>query len=101
MDTFGEFLWPQTSRPQGSVSFTIVVSDGVTTDTAPCRVCILFQGDVNNDGVVNFLDLGQVGAAFLKSAGQTGFNPAADVNKDNVINFLDLGVIGSQFLRSC
>jgi hypothetical protein len=50
---------------------------------------------------VNGIDLGRVGAAFLKSVGQPGYDPAADVNKDGTINGVDLGLIGSNFLKHC
>ncbi len=64
-------------------------------------VTTLIQGDVNGDGVVNFLDLGAIGAAFLSTPGSPNWNPAADLDRDGVINFLDLGIVGLNFLRSC
>ncbi len=62
---------------------------------------VRLAGDVNNDCVVNFLDLGKVGAAFLTTIGQAGYDPNADLNNDGMINFLDLGIVGANFLTRC
>ncbi len=57
-------------------------------------------GDVNLDGVVNFLDLGTLGGSFLTKPGASAWNPHADVNGDGVVNFIDLGIVGSDFLKT-
>ncbi len=59
---------------------------------------VRITGDVNGDGVVNFLDLGQVGAAFLTNPTSPFWDPHADMNNDSAVNFLDLGIVGSNFL---
>jgi hypothetical protein len=52
---------------------------------------ILFvPGDRNGDGVVDCSDLEIVLAAFGKSVGQPGFDPAADVNADGRVDNYDL-----------
>lgn len=48
--------------------------------------------DLNNDGVVNFLDLGVFSDLFLSS------DPVADFNVDGSVNFLDLILIQETFL---
>jgi hypothetical protein len=43
-------------------------------------------GDVNLDGVVNFLDI----APFIAVLSGNAFQAEADVNLDDVVNFLDI-----------
>lgn len=52
--------------------------------------------DINDDGVVNFLDLNIV----LSEFGQTGTGLAGDVNGDGIVNFLDLNEVLSFFGQS-
>lgn len=85
----------------GRYTITIKATSGSITHTANIETCILYRGDVNNDGVVNILDLVRVGSAFLKTSGTPGYDPEADINKDGVINILDLVIVGSEFLKSC
>jgi hypothetical protein len=50
------------------------------------------DGDLNNDGIVNAVDLGQFRAAFGKNT-----NPNADFNGDNIVNAVDLGLFRQMF----
>jgi parallel beta-helix repeat protein len=84
-----------------AVASTIMGETDTSDNTGSVALCLLFQGDVNNDGAVNFIDLGIIGASFLKATGDPGFDPEADVNGDGAVNFLDLGIVGSQFLSAC
>ena len=43
-------------------------------------------GDVNQDGVVNFLDI----APFIGALSGGGFQAEADINQDGILNFLDI-----------
>jgi hypothetical protein len=56
------------------------------------------KGDANNDGKVNFLDLGILKAAFNKPVGD---GSCADFNKDGKVNFLDLGILKANFNKPC
>lgn len=49
------------------------------------------DGDLNNDGIVNFLDLGVLKSRF------NGPDPTADFNGDGIVNFLDLGRLKALF----
>ena len=53
----------------------------VTTTTSP-----VLLGDVNLDGVVNFLDI----SPFISLLSGGGFQTEADINEDEVVNFLDI-----------
>ena len=46
----------------------------------------MLLGDVNLDGVVNFLDI----APFVTILSVSGFQAEADVNQDDLVNFLDI-----------
>jgi hypothetical protein len=47
--------------------------------------------DLNDDGTVNFLDLGRMRAVFF------GSDPDADLNGDGLVNFVDLGILRAFF----
>ena len=53
------------------------------------------DADLNNDGVVNFVDLGALRLLFFT----TGSGLDADFNGDGVINFIDLGVMRAGFFQ--
>ncbi|MGE0857894.1 MAG: thrombospondin type 3 repeat-containing protein [Gammaproteobacteria bacterium] len=82
--------------------------DGITDDQDNCtavanadqrdsdqdgygNVC---DADLNNDGVVNFLDLGVMKSKFF------GTDPHADLNGDGAVNFIDLGLMKSRFFQA-
>jgi len=50
----------------------------------------IIEGDLNEDGTVNILDLLIVRAAFGTKIGDSGYNSKADLNKDGTVNILDL-----------
>ena len=50
----------------------------------------LCDPDLNNDGLVNFIDYSQIIDAFLSAPGQANWNPDADLTGDNAVNFLDV-----------
>ncbi len=52
----------------------------------------LCDADLNNDGIVNFLDISLLGNLFLST------DADADLNGDGVVNFLDVSIIGNAFL---
>jgi dipeptidyl aminopeptidase/acylaminoacyl peptidase len=56
----------------------------------------LQDGDVNNDGDVNCLDLHVIGHFINIRVGQAGFNPRADVNHDGIVNGKDVSLIAKQ-----
>jgi hypothetical protein len=86
---------------QLSATITINGAENVTSNNYKLYgpVQVRQAGDVNGDGVVNGLDLGPLGAAFLSTPRSPNWNPAADINNDSVVNGLDLGIIGANFLK--
>lgn len=61
-------------------------------DTDSDKIGNACDGDLNNDGIVNVLDLGLFRAAFGKNT-----NPNADFNGDDIVNVLDLGLFRQMF----
>ena len=54
------------------------------------------DGDVNNDGTVDCLDLHAIGHFMNIRVGEAGFNPRADVNHDGIVNGQDVALIAKQ-----
>ena len=67
----------------GGVSFDVVQSGGslMLTNFAP-----ILLGDVNLDGVVDFLDI----SPFILLLSNNGLQVEADINQDGFVNFLDI-----------
>jgi hypothetical protein len=53
----------------------------------------LCDGDLNNSGQVDFLDLGRLKSQFFS------VDPDSDLNGDGVVDFLDLGLMKTLFFR--
>jgi hypothetical protein len=75
---------------------TVDASGGDVTDVA----ATLLPGDVNNDNKVGIIDLGLLADSYLKSQGQSGFNPNADLNCDDKVDILDLGLLADNYLKN-
>ncbi len=54
-------------------------------------------GDIDGDGIVDQVDLGLVGSAFLTCVGQPRFNPSVDLDHDDCVNFIELGIVGANY----
>ncbi len=74
----------------------VTATDGGVLPSAQVSLRIL-QGDVNEDGTVNSIDVAPIRAAYGKSAGQAGFNARADLNADGVVNAVDLSGVRSGY----
>ncbi|MEM8500317.1 MAG: thrombospondin type 3 repeat-containing protein [Pseudomonadota bacterium] len=55
--------------------------------------------DFNDDGIVNFLDVPVITAAFNSIPGDAHWNADADLNVDNAVNFLDYVIFTNSFLQ--
>jgi len=58
------------------------------------------QGDVNNDGIVNGLDLSSVRESFSSKPSEFNWDINADVNQDQEISVFDLYWVGKDYLES-
>ena len=64
-------------------------------------VKLRLMGDVDGNGIVNMLDLYEVGLSFGFFEGDPEFNVYADLNKDGFINMLDLYIVAQNFGSLC
>ncbi len=75
--------------------FETLDSAGQDAAVASHELRLVPDEDINHDGVVNYLDLGQLGNDYGKT-GASHFT-RSDVNRDGVVNYLDLGDIGNWY----
>jgi len=52
------------------------------------------DGDLNNDGIINVVDLGLLRSVFFSN------DPDADFNGDGVVNVIDLGALRAAFFQA-
>ena len=80
---FGDFT-PFTEVPIQAIQpdNTVLDEDFVILNS----VTVLVLGDVNQDGVVNFLDI----TPFISILSGENFLEEADINQDSIVNFLDI-----------
>jgi hypothetical protein len=64
------------------------------------RVTIRIWGDINGDGVVNYLDAITLGQSWNSRPGDAIWSLLSDLNRDRVINYLDAIIIGDHFAES-
>jgi hypothetical protein len=55
------------------------------------------KGDINADGIVNYLDAIILGAAWGSIKGDANFDKRADLNYDDSINYLDSAILGANY----
>ena len=56
-------------------------------------------GDINGDGVINWLDIGAFADAWLTTTGAPNWNARADMVSDGIINFPDFAVLAQNWLQ--
>jgi len=71
----------------------------VTTFSAFALGVQVTLGDINADGVVDYLDLAILGAAYNTRRGDVGYRPAADLNGDGSVDLLDLAILAANYGR--
>jgi subtilase family serine protease len=54
-------------------------------------------GDVNGDGVVNWVDQGILGLAYGSTPGNSNWDSRADLNGDGHVNWIDLAILGLNY----
>jgi len=69
----------------------IIIANGTATVSGG------LTGDINGDNIVNYKDLGLLGASYGLSLGDTGYNAKADLNNDGIVNYKDLGILGAHY----
>jgi len=106
--------WSSSNTSVGTIDprtgiFTAAAA-GTTTITAangsiasnPATATVILQAnaliaDINGDNIVNYKDLGLLGASYGLSVGDAGYNANADLNDDGIVNYKDLGILGAHY----
>src|SRR5712691_11972765 len=60
-------------------------------------IAILYPGDLNFNGKVDFLDASMFGAAWQTRPGLMNWNPDADINHNGVVDIFDASAFGSNW----
>jgi len=99
------FTWDTTGVAKGSYTITVTVppvpgetetSDNTLIDGI---VKVTIPGDVNGDGTVDGMDLGELGMSWLASVGDPNYVANRDINCDGTIDGMDLGIMGMHWLE--
>ncbi|MHC4062472.1 MAG: hypothetical protein ACYSR6_12850, partial [Planctomycetota bacterium] len=64
-------------------------------------VFLFLAADLNEDGLVNFLDFAILAGQWLQEPGIPSADIAPPPAGDNIVNALDLSAFVDQWLRSC
>jgi hypothetical protein len=91
--------WDTTTLANGSYVVTAVARDAAgnaTTSTSFTLIVNNRAADINQDGVVNYLDLSIVASNYGKS-GAAILNRRADINGSGTVDYLDLSVLASNY----
>jgi len=72
-----------------------IVSNAVTVTVSTQSTKLI--GDINSDNMVDYRDLGMLGACYGLSIGNAGYNANADLNNDGIVNYKDLGMLGAHY----
>jgi hypothetical protein len=88
--TISAYAWP--------VPYGMSLDDNRFVDGT---VKIKMMGDINGDGIVDYLDIGAVAMAFGATPGNPRWNPNCDLNRDGVIDMLDMHAVAIRFGRRC
>jgi PKD repeat protein len=87
---------------EGNYTVTLTITDtGGLQDSVTHVVTVIptpqLPGDINGDGIVNYLDAILLGAAFGSQPGDPNWNLKADINGDGIVNYLDAIILGANF----
>ena len=75
-------------------------SANITSPSTTLGMGILLEGDVNGSGSVTILDFSAMIPSYLKSSGDSGFNPMADLDRSLTVNILDFSLAIPNYLKS-
>jgi uncharacterized protein (TIGR03790 family) len=80
------------------VSYAVQRSDGrLLSKSKDLYVQVVYDGDVDGNGSVNFEDLGQLKQAMYAVVGENNYKPEADLDNDGHVNMVDLGLLKQNF----
>ena len=63
-------------------------------------VKVVIPGDINGDGTVDGMDMGELGMSWLASEGGPDYVANRDINCDGTCDGMDLGIMGMHWLET-
>ena len=100
------FVWDTTGVSKGSYTIS-AVADTLLGETHPADntftdglVKVVVPGDINGDGTVDGMDLGELGMSWLASEGGPDYVANRDINGDGTVDGMDLGIMGMHWLET-
>jgi parallel beta-helix repeat protein len=100
------YVWNTTGINRGSYTISAVAdtllgethtADNTFTDGT---VKVTIPGDINGDGTVDGMDLGELGMSWLASVGDPDYVANRDINGDGTVDGMDLGIMGMHWLET-
>jgi hypothetical protein len=65
----------------------------------PVDLGTLWEGDANEDGIINIQDFSLLSARYGKYCGLAGYDLQVDFNDDCIVNIRDFSLLSSNYLR--
>jgi len=84
----------------GSHSLVSIVSGEDCSADTTVDVCLIEEGDGNQDGTVDGLDFSDMKASFLKSPPDPLFDPSTDYDDNGTVDGLDFSLLKGNFLHT-
>jgi hypothetical protein len=102
------FVW-DTSGLQPCKSYIIMAEASALPDETNIDNNILIDGsvklkmlgDVNGDGIIDYLDINAIAIAFGSTPGRPRWKPELDLNLDSFIDMKDMYIIAKNFGKAC
>jgi len=88
--TISAYAWP--------VPYEMSLEDNRFVDG---KVKIKMMGDINGDGIIDYIDISAVSRAFGATPSSPRWNPNCDLNRDGVIDMMDMYNVASRYGRKC
>lgn len=97
----GTIYSPDPVSPGNSIEIPVTATtNAVTIVGENVTAAARFPGDINGDGIVDFLDLARFGQVNGSHVGQSNYIVDADFNHDGSIDSLDLAILNANYNKS-
>jgi hypothetical protein len=88
--TISAYAWP--------VPYEMSLADNRYVDG---KVKIKMLGDINGDGIIDYIDINAIATAFGATPSNPRWNPNCDLNRDGVIDMSDMYIVAVRFGKRC
>lgn len=66
-----------------------------------CNYLTTCEGDINDDGVVDIMDLATVAQPYGSKEGDPEYNPDADLSNDGLVDIRDIAIVSREYGKDC